>query len=925
MTTLKYPPPLYFRLTQSKWWLIGALLAIFSLGVYAEDKRLGVPFKAPIPQGKTRLIITLKAPEQPAGEFSGVQSVAEQRSAIEFTKTQFLNELQQSIQVDGISGVASTVEVEKEFETIPSLVMEASDAMIDKILESSLVADIAIDEIHPPTLFDSTVLIGANEVWDQGYTGAGQVVVVLDTGVDKNHPALKNKIIQEACYSTTSTAYNASSVCPNGEESQEGNGAGMACASEVDGCDHGTHVAGIIAAEGSVTGAAKGAQVIAIQVFSRFDNPDYCGSPSCALSFTSDQIAALEHVYKLRNNGMDIAAVNMSLGSGKYAQTCSSSLQSIIQNLRSVGVATLVASGNEGYTDGIASPACVEGAISVGATTKSDTVASYSNSTNILDLLAPGSYITSTVLNGKDSSKSGTSMATPHVAAAFAILKEADSSASVDKLENILKQTGKDIEDYRNNITKPRIDLVKALKRLAPSTSEPAIEVAPTSLYFGNVTVGESFSKTITISNQGESELEIDQLSTDNADFEINTDNCSNTNLPAGQSCIVTVIFKPSNPGRQKATLQIPSNDPDTATVEVSLIGKGIESNEPDIEVTPMYYGFGRITIGESSDSATITISNQGKGSLEIGVLSVDNTDFNLDTGNCSETRLAAGESCTVTVTFTPSVVKRQNAILLIPSNDPDTEMVEVGLTGRGIKKKVTNPTQASCLLYGVNDKGVNNSQFFTIDLNTFEVNSLGKLWEGYDIEALAIHPTTNIIYAASSDQATNGKKGHLYKVDAQTGELISVGATGFDDIEDLAFSADGKLRAFAKGTGIITIDSTGVGTVETASTLEVEGFTSSKQSNTLFYGSVGQELWTYDSSTNELTQPCLGFDFGGETEALEMMADGSVLFGIHNDKTFKLHVLDPMICDMVFGRDVDVSPYKDVEGLAMPTAVCEP
>jgi subtilisin len=290
MKTLKYYPPLFhFRLTQSKWWLIGGLLAIFSLGIHAEDKlnnRLGIPFKAPEPTGATRLIIGLKVPTQPEGELSGTQSVAEQRNAIEFAKTQFLSELKQSLEVDGLSGAASTVEVKKQFKTIPYLVMEVNPAILSKIEENSQVADVAVDEIHPPTLSDSTVLIGADDVWEQGYTGSGQVVAVLDTGVDKTHPALRGKIVKEACYSTTSTSYEASTVCPNGEESEEGNGAGVACDSSVTGCDHGTHVAGIIAANGSVNGVAKDAQLIAIQVFSRFDNPNYClGSDSLCFEF----------------------------------------------------------------------------------------------------------------------------------------------------------------------------------------------------------------------------------------------------------------------------------------------------------------------------------------------------------------------------------------------------------------------------------------------------------------------------------------------------------------------------------------------------------------------------------------------------------------------------------------------------------------
>ena len=347
-------------------------------------------------------------------------------------------------------------------------------------------------------------------------------------------------------------------------------------------------------------------------------------------------------------------------------------------------------------------------------------------------------------------------------------------------------------------------------------------------------------------------------------------------------------------------------------------------SDEANIEVTPMSYDFGDIIVTESSDSATITISNQGESDLEIGNLTINNADFNIDTDSCSGTSLAAGESCTVTVTFNPSVKGAQNAILQIPSNDPDTATVEVSLTGQGIEENTgTGPTPASCLLYAVHDGGVNNSQLFTINPNNFQMTSLGEMHKGHDIEALAVHPTTNIIYAASGDKATNGKKGHLYQVDAQTGELISVGSTGFKEIEDLAFSADGNtLWAWAKGDGIITIElATGVGTLSVASDVQVEGMALSKNTSTLFYGSVGQVLWTYDSSNAQLTEKCT--NFGGETEALEIMADDLLLFGKHNDKTFNLHVFDPATCQVLLDQDIDVTPYDDVEGIALPTAAC--
>ena len=132
------------------------------------------------------------------------------------------------------------------------------------------------------------------------------------------------------------------------------------CNLSLVGCDHGTHVAGIAAGQTSPVGfdgVARGANIIAVQVFSRLHDSTGntpCAnaerSSPCALSFTSDQMQALEYVYNLRNT-LNIAAVNMSLGGGKHTSACDSdALKPIIDNLPAAGIATVIAAGNKGYT-----------------------------------------------------------------------------------------------------------------------------------------------------------------------------------------------------------------------------------------------------------------------------------------------------------------------------------------------------------------------------------------------------------------------------------------------------------------------------------------------------------------------------------------------------------------------------------------------
>jgi len=874
--------------------------------------------------GTARIIVTLKIPETDS-DVAGAASVGAEGSPIEQAQKQFLRELYPPL-AGGLSNPAAAQEIKHQFETIPALALEVGSNSLTSIQNNELVDSVEIDVPHPATLSDSVPLIGADTAWNQGYSGAGQAVAVLDTGVDKTHPDLAGKVVAEACYSTISSAYEATSLCPDGSEAQTGNGAGMACSSS--GCDHGTHVAGIVAANGSIQGVAKDADIIAIQVFTLFNSSQYCGfSTPCVLSFTSDQMAGLERVGALKKSGMKIASVNMSLGGGNYPDVCNGAIKTLIDQLKDDGIATIVSSGNNGYTNGIASPACIESAISIGSTSKSDTVASYSNSADILELLAPGSLIESTLPGGNTGLKSGTSMAAPHVAGAFAVLKSAAPDASVDQILKILKQTGVSVTDTRNSIIKPRINLTKALERIAPSADEPNIEVTPTSHNLGNVILGDSSTVTVTISNTGNSDLEIGRISLGSADF--SSENCYNTTVAVGKNCTVTVTFTPDTDGVKTTKLSIHSNDPDIAVTEVSLTGKGLTDVVliPEIAVTPTSHNFGYVKVGHSS-TVTVKISNTGNSDLEIGQLKLGGWNFEMINDNCSNTSITAGQHCNVTITLTPKTKCAKNGRLLIPSNDPENATLKVRLTGNGIPEIVT-PTAtiapASCQLYAVHDEGLNSSQFFTIALDDYTVNALGPQYPGYDIEAIAIHPTNNNIYAASGNNVAPGKKpGHLYQIDGQTGEIASIGSTCFEEIGDLTFSSDGTLWGWAKGNGLIQIDTTfGIGSLEKQSTTMVEGLT--LLDNGKFYGSVNTGLWEYDRNTDQFNKICANLP--GQMEALETMPDGLLLGGVHEDESLNLHVLelDGNSCEVIAEADISTGKFNDVEGIAFPGNACSP
>jgi uncharacterized repeat protein (TIGR01451 family) len=409
----------------------------------------------------------------------------------------------------------------------------------------------------------------------------GQTVVILDTGIDVNHPFFGGRVVTEACWSNAAGAGSGTSLCPGGGNSQTGNGSADALTTNcmsggVSICDHGSHVAGIAAGRDpggagatGYSGIAPEANIIAIQVFTRFNtNGDCDNNPPCVKTYDSDQISALNYVNDTLRTNWSISSVNMSLGGGMYTAACDGDARKAsIDNLLSNGIATVISSGNDDWTDALGAPGCVSTAVTVGNVfDPADDVTD--NMHAVVDLLAAGRNVDSSVPDDAYANMSGTSMAAPEVTGAFAMIRAIRPSMSIADILALLQETGVLVRDERApnppdanaGHVKPRIQLDAALAAVTQADLRVFKDCKPDD----PMLVGATATCTIVIENLGP-DAAMDVTAVDdyvsNGSFEFGAitpaASCTSTPNPQNGSGAVSCDLGGMEPGA-RITIQIP-------------------------------------------------------------------------------------------------------------------------------------------------------------------------------------------------------------------------------------------------------------------------------------------------------------------------------------------------------------------------------
>lgn len=311
-------------------------------------------------------------------------------------------------------------QIKREFTIFNGFAGSFTPQAIEALSNNPNVVYITLDNKKEALLNYGSPTINAPTAWSAGYTGTGVTVAVLDTGIDASHPALSGRVV--SWYDTVngqSTAY--------------------------DDHGHGTHCAGIVGSHDSYyKGVAPSCDLMGVKVL------DAQGS-----GYDSDIIAGIEWAV---NNGADV--ISMSLGGRAFTSPDLDPVCIACVEAWNAGVVVVVAAGNSGPRPrSIDSPGIEPTIITVAAADDKNTIdwtdddiAQFSSRGPTKygdakpDVAAPGVAIYSCEANtGGWVSKSGTSMATPHVAGAVALILEAKPSYTPDTIKTILMNTANDL------------------------------------------------------------------------------------------------------------------------------------------------------------------------------------------------------------------------------------------------------------------------------------------------------------------------------------------------------------------------------------------------------------------------------------------------------------------------------------------------
>lgn len=379
-----------------------------------------------------------------------------------------------------IKSLGSELELNRRYRNIPAIAGTLSRAGLAKVTVNAAVASVQLDGTGTGGLAEAVPAARVDLVHDmRGLTGKDVTVAVIDTGSTTTHPALQDAIIGQHCF----TQFDCGTFANEGDSAEDDH-------------NHGSNVTGIVASRGGggvSVGYAPGSKIVAVKVL----NGSNAGQ-------VSDWVAGFDWLLT-NTDKFKLKVINASLVStAEYANAAQcdageTALAMVTSKLIDAGVTITGASGNTGHTSTMTAPACNTGVIAVGATYDSDlgfqpesggtyqalggnpwpacsdattnttTIACFTSTAGErLDLLAPGSQITSTGVGTNKSMFRGTSQAAPGVAGVIALMLECNPMLTTSEMLSALKKTGTPVMDTRTGMSYPLIRGLEAVDMACP-------------------------------------------------------------------------------------------------------------------------------------------------------------------------------------------------------------------------------------------------------------------------------------------------------------------------------------------------------------------------------------------------------------------------------------------------------------------------
>jgi hypothetical protein len=284
-----------------------------------------------------------------------------------------------------------------------------------------------------------------------------------------------------------------------------------------------------------------------------------------------------------------------------------------------------------------------------------------------------------------------------------------------------------------NGWTMQMVALKPASASVPGPAPAPAASLSPTSLTFASLTVGATSSvQTVTLSNTGNAALSITGISitgADPSDFK-ETNGCGSS-IAAGASCTISITFTPAASGSLSAALTVTATavgDPSVGLTGTGTSGGGGggTGSTPSVTLSTASLAFGSQPVDTTSSAQTITLSNTGSAALSITSLAITGTNASnfAEVGNTCGSSVAAGGTCTVAVTYTPSADSSSSATLTITDNASGSPQ-SVSLSGTGAHDVIlswTASTSSGVVGYNVY-RGTTSGGESSTPLNSSPIN----------------------------------------------------------------------------------------------------------------------------------------------------------------------------------------------------------